>query len=104
MIDKKSSWGYGRIKFLEKFDLIKKSIDSGWPVSMVYRKYEKDVNITYGQFCKYVNKFIYNKLKISNDVDISGEVKTYKPKAPLSYQPEASTFNYQPGYDKHKLI
>lgn len=104
MINKKSSWGCGRIQFLEKFDLIKKSIDSGWPVSMVYRKHEKDVNITYGQFCKYVNKFIYNKSKTSSDVDISREIKTDKSKEPLSHQPEASTFNYQSGYDKHKLI
>jgi hypothetical protein len=104
VVDEKTSWGYGRIQFLEKFDLIKKSIDDGWPVSMIYRKHKKDVHITYAQFCKYVNKFVYNKPKKSNNVDISSAVKTNGMKEPLSHQPDASSFNYQPGYDKHKLI
>lgn len=50
--------GAGRVAFLARKDAIKERIDAGRTVMSVYREYQKQVDISYSQFDRYVNKFI----------------------------------------------
>lgn len=50
--------GSGRVGFLARLDEIKKMIEAGHPLLIVYQKHESDLSISYSQFVKYVNKFI----------------------------------------------
>ena len=53
--------GAGRVAFLARKDAIKERIDAGRTVMSVYREYQKQVEISYSQFDRYVNKFIRGK-------------------------------------------
>lgn len=104
MTDSKQAWGFGRIKFLEKFSLIEKAKLSGWPLSMIYREYQDELNITYVQFTKYVKRYFGQ-----TDEKLTIEKKTkplpvVSPHGPLSHPPEQPGFHYQSKLDKSKLI
>lgn len=53
--------GAGRVAFLARQKEIKEMVDAGHPLRNVYRKYGDKLNISYGQFARYVNKFIRSK-------------------------------------------
>lgn len=53
--------GAGRVAFLSRIQEIKEMIDAGHPTKNVYRKHGERLNISYGQFARYVNKFIRSK-------------------------------------------
>lgn len=53
--------GAGRVAFLAREKEIKEMIEAGHPTKNVYRKYGDKLNISYGQFARYVNKFIRRK-------------------------------------------
>ena|SRR6478735_8544913 len=78
--------GAGRVAFLARKDEIKEMIDAGHPTSNVYRKHGEKLNISYGQFARYVNKFI--RSKPTNETH--GE-KTNVPTEPTKKRRERST-------------
>lgn len=53
--------GAGRVSFLARKDRIKKMVDEGYPWTVIYEEYKKELNISYGQFTRYVNKYIRSK-------------------------------------------
>ena len=59
--EKEAYRGAGRVAFLARKQEIKEMIDAGHPIKNVYRKYGDKLNISYGQFARYVNKFIRSK-------------------------------------------
>lgn len=67
--------GAGRVAFLAREKEIKEMIDAGHPKKNVYRKYGALLNISYGQFARYVNKFIRNS---PNDSKLQEEKKDGK--------------------------
>lgn len=53
--------GTGRVAFLARKDAIKEKIDSGRTSMSVYREYQKQIDISYSQFSRYVAKYINPK-------------------------------------------
>lgn len=70
--------GAGRVAFLARKDEIKEMIDAGHPSKNVYRKYGEKMNISYGQFARYIAKFIREK---------PNEVKPEQAKEPAPRKP-----------------
>ena len=80
--------GTGRVAFLARKDEIKERIDSGRTSMSVYREYQKQVDISYSQFARYVAKFIRSKpaeIPAKNEPKVKGkEMSTLKVfKAPM---------------------
>jgi hypothetical protein len=78
--------GAGRVAFLARKDAIKEKIESGRTSMSVYREYQKQIDISYSQFARYVNKFI--KSRPINE--IQGE-KTNVPTEPINKPRERTT-------------
>jgi hypothetical protein len=57
----KKELGTGRVAFLARKNDIKERIDSGRTSMSVYREYQKQIDISYSQFARYVVKFIRSK-------------------------------------------
>lgn len=58
--------GAGRIAFLARKEEIVKMIEEGYPLLRIYQKHEGKLNISYGQFARYVSKFIRGKSNVEN--------------------------------------
>ena len=63
--------GAGKVAFLARQTSIKKMVDEGYPLTVIYKKYGKELNISYGQFTRYVNKHIRSRLDEENDPESS---------------------------------
>jgi hypothetical protein len=50
--------GLGQVAFRARIKPIKKAIDAGWPLLSIYNKYSDNIPISYGQFTRYVSKYI----------------------------------------------
>lgn len=50
--------GIGRVAFLARRDAIQQRVSAGWPLKAIYDDYADTLGITYGQFCRYVGRFI----------------------------------------------
>jgi len=50
----KKELGTGRVAFLARKNDIKERIDSGRTSMSVYREYQKQIDISYSQFARYV--------------------------------------------------
>lgn len=50
--------GGGRVAFLARKDGIRQMIDAGYPLFAIFKEHEKEMNISYSQFTRYVTKFI----------------------------------------------
>lgn len=77
--EKEAYRGAGRVAFLARKQEIQEMIDAGHPTKNVYRKYGDKLNISYGQFARYVNKFIRSKPNEGEKTTKAAEAKTTKP-------------------------
>jgi hypothetical protein len=68
--------GTGRVAFLARKDAIKAKIEAGRTSMSVYREYQKEVDISYSQFARYIAKFIRSK---PNEPKLPEEGKNQKP-------------------------
>lgn len=92
---KKKVRGAGRVAFLARQEGIKKMIEAGHPLVSVYQEYEDELTIKYGQFAKYVNKFIRNK---------SPENKTAKPGLKIADKNLSTSEMYDLPIDKKDIF
>lgn len=58
---KDSFRGAGRVSFLARKDRIQKMIDEGYPLTRIYERHKADLNISYGQFTRYINQYLRSK-------------------------------------------
>ena len=58
---KKNSRGAGRVAFLARIEDIRKMVDAGYSLLVIYEKYEKHLKISYSQFARYVTRYIRSK-------------------------------------------
>jgi hypothetical protein len=64
---KKNSRGAGRVAFLARIEDIRKMIDAGYTLLVIYEKYEKSLKIGYSQFARYVTRYIRSKPRHENE-------------------------------------
>ena len=64
---KKNSRGAGRVAFLARIEDIRKMIDAGYTLLVIYEKYEKHLKISYSQFARYVTRYIRSKPRYENE-------------------------------------
>lgn len=58
---KDSFRGAGRVSFLARKDRIQKMIEEGYPLTRIYERHKADLNISYGQFTRYINQYVRSK-------------------------------------------
>lgn len=92
---KKKVRGSGRVAFLARVEGIKKMIEDGHPLISVYQEYEDELTIKYGQFAKYVNKFIRRE---------SAEDKSAKTKMKLTDKNLSTSEIYDLPIDKKDIF
>ncbi|MBS7736777.1 MULTISPECIES: TraK family protein [Pseudomonadota] len=55
---KKSSRGAGRVAFLARLDSIRKMVEEGYPVVLIYEQHGEGMGISYSQFARYVARYV----------------------------------------------
>lgn len=58
---KKKRLGTGKIAFLAREAAIREKIEAGYTVAMLHDEYKNEIEIEYGQFLNYVNRYIRSK-------------------------------------------
>lgn len=58
---KKKRLGTGKIAFLAREAAIREKIEAGYTVAMLHDEYKNEIEINYGQFLNYVNRYIRRK-------------------------------------------
>ena len=53
--------GAGRVSFLARKESIQKMLDEGYPLTAIYKQHKSDLNISYGQFTRYIQKYFRNE-------------------------------------------
>jgi hypothetical protein len=48
----------GRVRFVAHLDGVRRSIDAGYPLVLVYEQYAAVLSMSYSQFARYVSRFI----------------------------------------------
>ncbi|MCT2388848.1 TraK family protein [Erwinia pyrifoliae] len=76
-----SDYGAGRVAFIAHLDAIKNELDQGWPMTVVYSKFETEIGVSYHQFRRYVKKFLVDPHQEESSVytqDIGGKDDSHK--------------------------
>jgi hypothetical protein len=55
---KTPSRGAGRVAFLARLDSIRKMVEAGYPVVLIYEQYGEEMGISYSQFARYVARYV----------------------------------------------
>lgn len=53
--------GMGRVAFLSRLTIVEGRICAGYPLASIYKDFREELGISYSQFSRYVNRYVWNK-------------------------------------------